>query len=259
MSSFWNMNHAEFQIIYKGLFTETDFHFEVLPGKKKYSDSTRKLIKEAWQDAKLNPDIDIFNGPVISLISIAQTHSNETHSEQIYMKVQATDYKSFYGTNATNARLIPKPELSNALAACAVVETVEGSVFIGERNLKLAETSGVWHVPGGTFDKVINPIDLMRRELAEELNVSAQDVQYAVCLGFAENLIMKKPEFLCYFHLKLTEKQLEDKLKDAKDKDEHTDYALVPMEELKDFMDIHPFAPIGKACINRYLEYVQSL
>ena len=253
------MYATDYQIIFRGVFTETDFHIEVVPGKRKYHAATTKLINEAWQDARLNPDIDIFNGPVISLISIAQSHCKETNREQIYLKVQATDYKSFYGTNVANSRIIPKPELSNVLAACAVVETMEGSVFIGERNTKLAETSGVWHVPGGTFDLAINPIALMKRELSEELNIDNADIQYAVCLGFGENLLMQKPEFLCYFHLNLTEQQLADKLIDAKDKDEHTDYALVPMEDLLNFMDIHPFAPIGKACIHRYLEYIQSL
>jgi 8-oxo-dGTP pyrophosphatase MutT (NUDIX family) len=254
------MNNAtDYKIIFKGLFTEADFHFEVLPGKREFKPETRKLINEAWQDARLNPDLNIYNGPVISLISIAQTHCKENDREQIYLKVQETDYKSFFGTNVCNPRSIPKPELSNALAACAVVETKEGSVFVGLRNPKLAETSGLWHVPGGTFDEVINPIALMRRELKEELNIEDNDIQFAVCLGFAENLLMKKPEFLCYFHLKLDESQLSYIMPDAKDKEEHTEHVFVPMEELQDFVDVHPFAPIGKACIMRYLEFIEAL
>lgn len=253
------MNHVtDYQIIYKGVFTEADFSFDVIPGKRKYQDATRKLINEAWQDARLNPNLDIYNGKVISLITIAMTNNHATGRDHIYLKVQATDYKSFYGTNVCNPRIISKPELSNVLATCAVVETVEGSVFVGKRNEKLAETSGVWHVPGGTFNVVINPIALMKNELSEELNVADNDIQYAVCLGFGENLVMKKPEFLCYFHLNLTEQQLSDKLINAKDLDEHTEYVFVPMEELEDFIEIHPFAPIGKACVRRYLEYINS-
>lgn len=254
------MSHVtDFQIIYTGIFTEADFHFEVLPGKRSYKAATRKLINAAWQDAKLNPNLDIFNGKVISLISSAVTTGKETGRNRIFLKVQETDYKSFYGTNVCNPGVISKPELANALSVCAVVETVEGTVFAGLRNERLAETSGVWHVPGGTLSAAINPIDFMKQELAEELNVSEEDIQSSLCLGMAENLLMKKPEFLCYFHLNLNEWQLSDKLLNAPDKDEHTEFVFIPMEELQDFTEIHSFAPIGRAAVQLYLDYLRSL
>jgi ADP-ribose pyrophosphatase YjhB (NUDIX family) len=114
----------------------------------------------------------------------------------------------------------------------------------------------VWHVPGGTLDGVQNPIDFMKRELSEELNVQAEDISTAVCLGLAENLLLLKPEFLCYFHLKLSEAELTAKVQTAQDRDEHTDFVFVPMEELAYFISMHPFAPIGKACIKLYLEHL---
>ncbi len=253
------MNYVtDYKIIYKGIFQEEDFRFEIVPGVRKYKTDAMKLINEAWQEAKFNPIIDIYNGKVISLLSSFMTSNAETGRDQLYLKVQRTDYKSYYGTNVCNPYRIPKTELSNVLAACAVVVTKDGTVFTGLRSDRLAEVSGVWHVPGGTFSEVINPIEMMRKELKEELNISAEDIKKAVCLGFGENLIMRKPEFLCYFHLKLTEKQLIDKMPDAVDKDEHTEYAFVPIEELQNFIEIYTFAPIGKACITRYLEYIQE-
>lgn len=253
------MNHAtDYQIMYTGVFTEADFHFDILPGKRSYKAATRKLINEAWQEAKLNPNLDIFNGKVLSLISAVMTSNHETGRNQFFLKVQETDYKSFYGTNVCNTRAIPKPDLANALAACAIVETVEGTVFAGLRSESLAETSGVWHVPGGTFMEPINPIDLMKKEMAEELNIDESDIQSALCLGMAENLIMKKPEFLCYFHMNLSEWELSDKLLDAPDKDEHSEFVFVPMEELQDFIEVHCFAPIGKAAVKLYIDYVSS-
>jgi 8-oxo-dGTP pyrophosphatase MutT (NUDIX family) len=251
------MNPAsEFKIIYRGVFTEEDFHYDVMPGKRKYKAETRHLIKQAWQDAKLNPDLNIFNGPVVSLLSAAMINSHETDRDSLFLKVQMSDYKSFYGTNVCNTGPLLKTELTNALAACAVVETTDGTVFVGRRSEKLAETSGLWHIPGGTLSEAINPIEAMRRELSEELNISTGDIQSAVCLGFAENLLMKKPEFLCYFHLKLTERQVTTKMADAVDLDEHDEFVFVPLEELQDFTEIHLFAPIGKAAIQLYLSYI---
>jgi 8-oxo-dGTP pyrophosphatase MutT (NUDIX family) len=251
------MNPAtDYKIIHRGVFHEEDFFVELIPDKKHYKASTRKLINQAWQDAKLNPNLDIFNGDIISLNSIMIAPNHSTGSNCIYLKVQTTDYKSFYGTNICNANILPKTELANALAACAVVENMEGTVFLGLRNERLAETSGVWHVPGGTFDTATNPISLMKRELEEELNIEPKDISQSICLGFGENLILKKPEFLCYFHVKLTEKQMIEKLNQAKDKDEHTEFVFVPIEDLHDFVDIHPVAPIGKAAIELYLDYI---
>jgi len=247
---------TDYKIIHKGVFWENEFIIDVVPGKKQYKAETRRLINEAWQNAKLNPYLDIYNGDIISLVSIMVAPNKEIGSLCFYLKVQVTDYKCFYGTNICNTNNLPKSELSNALAACAVVENMEGTIFIGKRSERLAETSGVWHVPGGTFDIVTNPIALMKRELTEELNIEDKDIRQSLCLGFGENLIYKKPEFLCYFHLRLTEKQMKAKLKKAKDKDEHTEYVFVPSEDLHNFVTVHPFAPIGKAAVELYLTYI---
>lgn len=249
--------NPEYRIIRSGCYGEQDFCYLLLPGKRSYPAKVRKLIKTAWDEARLDPDLILFNGTVISLIDydIPNTKSPDD-VEIMQLTVQETDYRSFYGTNLCHPFSIPKSQLANPLAACAVVETIEGTVFVGERNKRLAEVSGVWHVPGGTLDVVQNPLDFMKRELSEELNVQAEDIHSAVCLGLAENLLLLKPEFLCYFHLKLSETELAAKILTAKDKDEHTDFVFVPMEELAYFVSMHPFAPIGKACIKLYLEHM---
>jgi len=254
------MNHVtEYSIIHTGLFQEEDFHFEVEPGIRKYEHATVKMIQEAWQEAKLNPDLTLFNGKVISLLSVFMTANTYTGRNNLFLKVQETDYKSFYGTNVCNPTRLSKTELASALAVCAVVETNDGMVFVGKRSDKLAETSGLWHVPGGTFNEVTDPISLMRKELKEELNIIAYDIQFGICLGFGENLLMKKPEFLCHFHLKLSSKELSHKMYDAPDTNEHTEFVFVPMEELQVFTEIHPFAPIGKAAVQLYLEHIKLI
>jgi 8-oxo-dGTP pyrophosphatase MutT (NUDIX family) len=252
-----SMNYVtDYKIIYAGKFTEEDFHIDVKPGLRKYKAYTRQLINEAWEEAKLNPSLDIFNGKVYSLLSIFMTVHPDTGKDHIFLKVQQSDYKSFYGTNVCNSYRLPKTELANALAVCAVVETTDGMVFTGLRSIRLAETSGVWHLPGGTFNEIMNPIAVMTRELSEELNIDGSDILSALCLGFGENLVMQKPEFFCYFHLRLSQKQLSQKMLRAQDKDEHTETAFVPLEELLYFSEIHPFAPMGRAAINLYLDYI---
>jgi 8-oxo-dGTP pyrophosphatase MutT (NUDIX family) len=247
---------TDYRIIFTGCFTDEDIHFEVAPGKRQYKATTRHLINAAWQDARLDPDLQIFNGPVMSLLSIMQSSGNNKGREELFLKVQVTDYKAFYGTNVCNVNRLPATELANPLAVCAVVETIDGTVFTGLRNTKLAETSGLWHMPGGTFNRIAGPLAIMQDELAEELNIAEADINTALCLGFGENLLQHKPEFLCYFHLHLSEQQLAARMLKAKDRDEHTEIAFVPMEELADFILIHPFAPMGKAAVKLYLDYI---
>ena len=244
--------NSEYRIIYNGCFKRQDFEFRLLSGKRSYSPKIKKMIKHAWDEARLDPDLILFNGKVISLINA------EMIGQRMFLTVQETDYKSFYGTNLSNPFTVPYAQLANPLAACAVVETIEGTIFVGKRNKYLAEVNGFWHVPGGTLDEVINPIDFMKRELSEELNIESGDIQSDVCLGLAENLLMLKPEFICHFHLKLTENEVAAKIIHAKDRDEHTEFVFVPMEELAYFVTVHPFAPIGKAAVQLYLEYITS-
>jgi ADP-ribose pyrophosphatase YjhB (NUDIX family) len=253
------MNHVtEYQVIYTGAFTEEDFHFDVVPGKRVYPVKIRHLISVAWREARLNPDLTLFNGPAVSLLSAVMTRHPDNHRYRLYLKVQATDYKHFYAISTLSPNLIYKSDRANALAACAVVETTDGTIFVGRRNQNLAEEGGMWHIPGGTLEHAINPLDFMRQELDEELNIQAKDIQSAVCLGFAEHDLKNKSEFLCYFHLNLSERQVTRKLADAEDRDEHDEFVFVPLEELEDFTDIYPFAPIGKAAVRLYLDFVTN-
>jgi len=248
---------AEYRILHRGVFAAEDFILHRLSGKKRFSATTRRLINAAWQEARLNPHLDIYNGEVWCL-ERWECHAEPTIDRpKLHLYLRQSDYKSFYGTNIRHAALLPSDQLSNALAACVVVETTEGSIFVGRRNPRLAETSGVWHVPGGTFDQPINPLALISRELKEELNLDSEDFQALVCLGLGENLLYRKPELLCYAHLHLNERQLASKLKDAIDLHEHSEHVFVPVEELADFVRIHPFAPIGKAAVEVYLQYIQ--
>lgn len=252
-----NVN-PEFRIIHKDCWGRDDFIFTRIAGKRSYDEPTKDLIRAAWAAARINPHLILFNGRVLSLLEADLRENPATGRSQLCLQVQYSDYKSFYGTNLSNPYRLGKEKLTNPLAACAIVETLEGTVFVGERNPNLAEVSGFWHVPGGTLDGVINPIDFMSRELSEELGITAKDIQSAVCLGLAENLIMRKPEFLCYFHLSISEQEVVAKLAGAVDKHEHKDYVFVPVEELADFVLMHPFAPIGKAAVQLYLEFVNS-
>ncbi len=263
-------------IHHRGVYTSNQISFQILPGKKQYPQQIKELIHAAWKNATSNPGIHIYNGKVAGLHSFAATQ------DSLHLVVQETDYKSFYGTNVKNAHQIwQHQDRANALAACAVVETTDATIIVGKRNSTMAEGSGLWHIPGGTLEfsksagalrslmqelglplcpeSALNPILTMMRELKEEFNIEMGEIPFRLCLGLGENLLMKKPEFLCYFRLSLSSTEVRERVKEARDANEHSKISFVPQEEILDYCAAYPFAPIGKAAITRYWEYVQEL
>ncbi|MDD2331903.1 MAG: NUDIX hydrolase [Candidatus Cloacimonetes bacterium] len=269
-----------FRIIHRGLFATGDFEIELLPGKKSYPADVKKLINCAWQEARLNPDTRLYNGRVLSYIG-SEIKPSPDGRAILRLSLQETDYKSFFGTNVQNANLIADPaSLANALAVCALVETFDATVVIGKRSNTLAEGKGLWHVPGGTLElktqwkdqlplmkqlglgsrkiSTLNPILTMLRELKEELNLEYGDFIFCHCLGLGENLGMKKPEILCHFKTKLSSQELSARTTEAIDCSEHSEILFVPVEDLRDFICMNPFAPIGEAAISLYLERFET-
>lgn len=266
---------ADYKILSKHIWQEQQIKMQILPGKKQYPPQIKDLIDVAWKNAKIDPTLHIFNGKVASL------HGYELSGDDLIVKVQETDYKSFYGTNVKNVHQIFDPDhLANALAACVVAETTDATIIVGKRSSSMAEGKELWHIPGGTLEipsllhplkplmqtlklpitrsSALHPILTMVRELKEEFNLDPQHIPFRLCLGIGENLQMRKPEFLCYFRLSLSSLEVKAKMSEARDADEHSQISFVPLEEIRDFCYTYPFAPIGKAAIQVYLDALQA-
>ena len=267
---------ATYKIIHEAVLWPQDIEYDVIPGKKTYPREIKELITAAWNMARLDPELNLFNGKVIAYLG-SEPQIMPDGSTKLRLTVQETDYKSFFGTNVKNAHQIYENEhLANALAVCAVVETLDATIIIGNRSKSVAEGSELWHVPGGTIEipkladvdtaillklglpqqikSALNPFYTMIKELSEELNIGIDDYLSLVCLGLGENLEMKKPEFLCHFRLRLSAAEVQERLADAVDAAEHSQILFVPIEDCRDFVHTHPFTPIGTAAIELYLK-----
>jgi hypothetical protein len=263
--------NRDFRILHEGIYPAAQLRLNLLPGKRTYSPELRSLIRQACQEAKLDPALDLYNGRVLSLLSSSEENG------ALAATVQETDFKAFYGTNISNFKRIGNKKLcANALAACAVVESSEGSILIGRRSARVAEGRGEWHVPGGTLelrrnrrglsswlgffclppDEALNPLVQMGCELTEEFGIRAQDVITAECLGLGENLLIGKPEYLCRFRLKPGSTVLGDRLEHAPDRTEHDEAVLLPMEEIVSFTQTYEVSPIGRAALYLYLRLI---
>jgi 8-oxo-dGTP pyrophosphatase MutT (NUDIX family) len=260
----------DFRLIHAGWFREDNVVIELVAGERYFSPDVEELIEEAWLEARLDPYLDLYNGKALSMIASSVTKG--------ILKVQTmrTDYRSFYGTNVRNFSRINDPRLcANALAVCAVVESRDGNILIGRRSAKVAESSGFWHVPGGTMEvspelniyanalklrsrNLLNPFRQMERELEEEFGLRLMDIGWSVCLALGENLRIGKPEFICYYHLNIDSVDVQKRIETATNRDEHDEILHLPMEEIESFVQSYEVAPIGKAALHCYMHYLQS-
>lgn len=233
------------------------------------------MIDEAWEDARLDPNLNLFNGNVLTLRSASKV------DEFLDVRLGVTDYKSFYGTNVRNFHCLPKAQLADAIAVCGTVLSSDQTVIMCKRSRKVAEGQDEWHVIGGTmeislpgyqelahnpdqdFQAAVNhefgPFNRMQKELEEELALSPDDIEIMVCTAIGENLRIGKPEFLMTVMTRLDSAQLIDNAQRAVDRDEHTEILAVPIEEIPNFCEMYPVAPIGKAALFATLSCLYDL
>ena len=240
--------NQDYQILLQHKLSRNQIVFIKKNGLKTYDRNITDLINQTWEKAISNNQY-LYNGSCFSLL-------NSVFQDDILtLDVIETDYKSLFGTNITNYSLIPdKDKMANALAACMVVQTADHKIIVGKRNSQIAEFVSLWHVIGGTLEKINHdiehPFDLMQKELHEELNIEKQHIKEIYCMGMAIPFCNNKPEFLFYAEIDLNSSQVYELYQTAKDKYEHDDLEFIQLTDFYDFIKDKKFSPIGKAAID---------
>lgn len=245
-----NQLYKDYHIHLNSSFTEQKIVLHDLKRKKSYTPEVQTLIEKEWKTVLQDDNTYIFNGAISCLADY------EVKDEQLHIYYQESDYKSYYGTNVRNSKRLEKSDLAYALAVCTVVETADKRLVVGKRGAHLAEGTSKWSIPGGAIeyypDHENHPFDVMRRELEEELNLTA--ISSMVCIGLGENLILKKPEFLLLTKTELTSQQIMETIAEAPDYNEHSEIKFIPTKQITEFVTTHDFTEIGTAAIQLYLE-----
>lgn len=245
-----NQLHKDYLIHLNQPFTEQKIILHDLKRKKSYTPEVQTLIEEEWKTVLQDENTYIFNGAISCLADY------EVKAGELHIYYQESDYKSYYGTNVRNSKRLEKSDLAYALAVCTVVETADKRLVVGKRGAHLAEGTSKWSIPGGAIeyypDHENHPFDVMRRELEEELNLTA--ISSMVCIGLGENLALKKPEFLLLTKTELTSQQIMETIAEASDYNEHSEIKFIPTKQITEFMTNHNFTEIGTAAIQLYLE-----
>lgn len=241
----------ESSILFHGPFRYEDIQLQRVEGTRQYPPLITALIETTWKAEKAKQDRFLFNGAIVSLLDVKRV------SNALFCTIQETDYQAFVGTNLHHCNDISdKDMMANPIAVCAVLLTADQKLVIGKRSTKLAESSGYYHVPGGTleFGDIIHPESTIRKELEEEFGIIAPDLEDITCMALAMNHVMHKPEFLYYAKLKLTADALQTRYLTASDAEEHTEICYIQSDALPKFIQTHPMTVIGKAALLLWFE-----
>jgi hypothetical protein len=155
----------------------------------------QNVIDQSWQEANARPGVHLFDGPMCRLDGWKQTPGRLT------LDFSITSYKPFVGTNLSHPELADQfgPDiLANALGVSAIILAGDGRLILGRRGPSVIHYPDRLHTFGGCIAPVahVDVFNEVRRELDEELNLSAQDVSDLYCTGLVEDQSLRQPELV---------------------------------------------------------------
>jgi 8-oxo-dGTP pyrophosphatase MutT (NUDIX family) len=164
-------------------------------------DSRRRIpevearIDAAWSAAAARPGVHLFDGKLCHLDSFSAT------ADSLELRLSPTSYKIFMGTNLTHPEWAARygvEVLANPLGVSAALETADGFLMLGRRNAAVAYYPNRVHPFAGSLEaeESADIFAAVRRELSEELSLSAADISQMHCLGLVEDAVIRQPELI---------------------------------------------------------------
>jgi hypothetical protein len=207
---------ADFKLLVVGRF---------LPGqvRVRWTESTRQvlpqvetLIEQAWQKTISTPGVRLFDGRVARLESFA------TDGYTLDIAISPTSYRIVVGTNFANPQLqdeFGESVMANPLGVSTALLTSDGYWMMGRRNRSVAYYPARVHPFAGSLEvrDHVDIFDDVRRELREELALSAEHITQIIHVGLACDETLRHPESIFFTESRLSREQVTQQL----DRDEH--------------------------------------
>jgi 8-oxo-dGTP pyrophosphatase MutT (NUDIX family) len=170
-----------------------------------------ELVDAAWTRALAHPGVQLFDGPMCRL------ESSSASTQRLHLNLSRTSYKTFLGTNLSHPELADRygpPVLANPVGVSALLETVDGFLLLGRRNAAVAYYPERVHPFAGALEPrdADDVFAAVRRELAEELSLAAQQVPELACAGLVEDRALRQPELIFLARTTLARPDIESKL-----------------------------------------------
>jgi 8-oxo-dGTP pyrophosphatase MutT (NUDIX family) len=178
-----------------GRWDETQVRVTSAPSTRPILPDVEAAIDAAWAAALARPGIHLFDGPMCRL---ERWHASP---EALELIISHTTYKTFLGTNMANPGLADRhgpAVLANPVGMSAVLQSSDNFLVLGRRSASVAYYPNRVHPISGSLEPGdgANVFGAMRREIAEEAALSANDLSNFVCLGLVEDALLRQQEVI---------------------------------------------------------------
>ncbi len=226
-------------------------HVRFVQSSRQEADAARQAMDAAWDRMSADTAVNLFDGPMCRLEGFQLTEA------QLHLDLSVTSYRVFLGTNLYGPRDLPPEALANPLGVSPALETADGFLLFGRRGGRVAYYPHRLHPFSGSLEPPTGPelLDIFaecRRELAEELCLSAEEVPEIVLLGIVEDEQIRHPELILNARTTLTSDQLAARLDPA----EHVAVHKVPAEPtaIAEALLEPAFTPVGLAVLRLFAD-----
>lgn len=173
-----------------------------------------EAIDRAWASAKLRLGERLFDGPMCRLEGF------DVENGTLTIRWSRTGYRNFLGTNMAHPDL-PTEQRANPVGVSTALVTDDGWFMLGRRSGNVAYYPHRLHPFAGSLEPrdSVDLFDEARRELLEELSLSAEEVVDLVMLGIVQDTKLNHPETILHARTRLRRDQVEARM----DRHEHAE------------------------------------
>lgn len=193
----------EFEFLVRGRYTPEQIIIDYLPELHLLlSDNLRNEMERIWQEKLVQAQqqgFPLFDGKLFRMEEMEQ-HADQT----LRIMLGNTSYKEYVATRTpASVQELTRNGVSNALAVCSVIETLDGFILLEQRQGTDGH-DGRFHIIGGFMERDIDnkghapdPFAAMNREIREETGIQTDDIREQHCLGMVYDTLLPHPE-LCF-------------------------------------------------------------
>lgn len=186
------------------------------------------LVAETWADqleTARQRGMLLYNGQLVRLLRQRLERGTLT------LEVGPTDYANWMGTNYLHPHRGDEfgwDLYSNPIGISATVITSDGWLLFGRRSQRVACNPGDLHTFGGAIEVgeredsgEFDAFASIRRELLEELRLTADDLTELICLGLIRDGRIRQPEILFDARIRQARAEMEGRIDPGHPHEEH--------------------------------------
>lgn len=191
-----------------------------MPSRLRLDGELLTTIDRVWAEALTQRGVDLFDGPLCRLEALT------VDEDGLRLDLSPTSYRMFMGTNGRHPQWADthgRQVMADAVGTSVALRSSDGFLVFGRRSQRVALYPGFAHPFGGTMEPpqtgaTIDLLGEMRRELAEEIGITQDDLSDLRAIALLEDRHLRQPELIYAARTELTAEAISRRL----DLHEHT-------------------------------------